>query len=257
VHVAVLLAVFALFAAAAAVRSIAGAPRVVPEDQPRDENAIREPLQFLGPAAVSRVAELGPRISVATETAWRLSYRAPFEIAGCPEAAEWFLTDRGMRLERLLGDLRRGSNEEALAALVLLFETARNTRWAPGLLAHTENAEKLAALAEAWLRTWGPRAPQDAVLAEPALAALLAYGHWMQRASEPLPIGRRDETYEHACAFLATILRDESGRETSLGTALRDRHPAAHAAFESGHDVLAGLRAASEQLQPWLRGDCP
>ncbi|MCC7014315.1 MAG: hypothetical protein IT454_17275 [Planctomycetes bacterium] len=250
-------AVVALLGVAVAVRGIEGAPRVEPFDRPTEADAIREPLQFLGRGAALRIAELGPRISAESQTAWRAAYRAPFDLKDCPQTAEWLVTPAGQRLERLLGDLRRGTREDALAALALVFQLARATEWKPGLLAKTQHAEKLAGFAQDWLRAWSERAASEPVLAEPALATVLAYGLWMKRVSQPRPIGRRDEAYDRALAFLQSILRDGSGRPTALYEALRARHPGVVSGFEGGRDALDAFEAAALQLFPELNGECP
>lgn len=254
--VAATVVVVVLLVGGVALRGIRGRKPVDLIDQPVEDNAIREPMQFLGRGARQRIAELGPRISETNLVAWKSAYRAPYDLSDCPKTAEWLVTPAGQRFERLLGDLRRGTRDEAFAALALLFELVRTTEWAPGLLARTQHAEQLAGLAQEWLRTWSERAATDPLLGEPAVATVVMYGHWMKLASRPLPIGRRDEPYDRAFAFLRTILRDDAGRSTPFAELVRARHPTALASFEGGRDALDGFSAAAKMVFPDLDGEC-
>jgi len=247
----------ALLAAAVAVRGIHGERPIAPADRPQQPDELREPMQFLGRGARMRVAELGPRISAENATIWKAAYRAPFDLDGCPRTAEWLVTPQGQRFERLLGDLRRGTREEAFAALVLVFELARRSEWKAGLLGRTGDAERLASFVQDWLRAWSERAMDDALLAEPAMAAALMYGRWMKLVARPRPIGEDEEAAQRALAFLGTLLIDDSGGSTKLARSLRARHPAAMSAFDDRRDVLEAFSGVAGQLCPDLTGECP
>lgn len=245
-----------LLIAAVSVRGIRGAPALAPQDRPREADAIAEPMQLLGRGASLRIEELSPRVSEPLRASWRASSRLLFGLRGCPELGEWLDGADGQRCERTLGDLRRGTRDEALAVLALTLQLARVTDWETGLLARTQNAERLGALIQEWLRAWGERGVDDATLAEPALAAVLVYGRVMRIAAEAPPVGRFEAPYARATAFLDTLLLDQNGQATRLGQALRARFPSAAAGFESGDDRLLGLDREAERLFAGLNGDC-
>jgi hypothetical protein len=245
-----------LFAAAVAVRAIPGEGPLAPSDRPVAPDAVREPMQLLGRGASLRIAELDGRVGPERAAEWRAARRSVFELQGCPDTAVWLDGPEGQRVARVVGDLRRGTREEALAALALILELARRTDWDPGLLARTADAERLALLLQDWLRAWGERGADDPTLAEPAVTAVLAYARVARRACRAPPIGRIEAIYERARAFLASILADAQGQPTALSRALRARHPTAIEGFDSKQDCLAGFDRAFDQLDPALDGDC-
>jgi hypothetical protein len=248
--------VFAVLAAAVAVRAIRGQAPVAPEDRTREPDAIRAPMQLLGRGASLRIAELDPRTDASRRDEWKWARRTVFELAGCPPLSQWLDGPDGQRLERALGELRRGSREEALGALALVIELGRRTEWDPGLLARSQHAQRLAALLQDWLRAWGERGADDPTLSEPTAAAVAAFAHVMQVAVDAPAIGSDEVAYERARAFLASLLLDAQGQPTALSRALRARHPGAVEEFESRSDVLAGFEAAAAQLFPELDGEC-
>jgi hypothetical protein len=256
IEVSAMVAAIALLVAAIAVRGIRGEAPLAPQDRPRSVDALAQPMQLLGRGAKLRIDELTARISEPLSAAWRASYRLPFELRGCPALSEWLDGRNGQSVERLIADLRRGSRDEALASLALTLQIARATEWEPGLLARTQNAERLGALVQEWLRAWGERGCDDATLAEPTLAATLFYGRVMRIAAEAPPVGRYDAPYERAKAFLEGLLLDQQGQATHLGIALKARHPSAANGFTSSSDALAGLGREAAQLFPELDGEC-
>src|SRR5688572_24436099 len=247
--------VFVLLAAAVAVRAIRGEAPVAPQDRPREPDAIRSPMQLLGRGAFLRMSELDPRVGAAHRDEWKAARRSVFELSECPPLSEWLDGPEGQRLERTLGELRRGTRDEALGALALVIELARRTEWDPGLLGRSQNAQRLAGLLQEWLRAWGERGAEDATLSEPTLAAVLAYAHAMQVAVKAPALGDDEAAYERATSFLSLLLVDAQGQPSALSRALRARHSEAIAEFESRSDVLAGLDAAAEQLFPELDGE--
>jgi hypothetical protein len=245
-----------VFAGALWVRGVHGQPPIEVADRPREPEELAAPMQFLGASAYLRAGELSPRVRDGLREEWTDVQRFTSRIADCPPSSDWFASSAGQRFERLVGELRRGSREEALAALHLVFEVARRTEWAPGLLARTQHADRLAGLVQEWLRSWGPRAAEDTLLSEPAVAATLAYGAWMRRVSQPLPLGGNDEALERARSFLDSLLRDAHGQPTQLSAAIRARHPLALEAFHGRRNVLGGFADAFEQAYPELDGEC-
>jgi hypothetical protein len=249
--VAVLVFVGALY-----VRGVDGEAPVAVADRPREPEELAAPMQLLGASAYLRAGELAPRIRESLREEWRDVQRFTSRIADCPPSSDWIASPAGQRFERLVGELRRGSREEALAALHLVFEVARRTEWAPGLRARTQHADKLAGLFQEWLRAWGPRAAEDTLLSEPAVAATLAYGGLMRRVSQPLPLGGNDEALERARTFLTSLLQDAHGQSTRLAAAVRARHPLALEAFGGKRNTLEGFARAFEQAYPELKGEC-
>ena len=245
-----------LLVAAAAVRGLHGTPPLAPQDRPREKAEIAEPMQLLGRGAALRIEELTARVSEAVKPNWNAAHRLPLELRDCPKLLEWIESADGQRFERLLGELRRGSREDAFASLALTLALARATDWNPGLLARTQNAERLGALLQEWLRVWGERGVGDALLAEPTLAATVLYGRVMRIAAEAPPIGRFDAPYERAKAFLSNALLDSHGQATALGRALQARFPAASAGFDDADDCLAGLDREAAQVFVGLDGKC-
>ncbi|HVS18147.1 MAG TPA: hypothetical protein VMT18_06065 [Planctomycetota bacterium] len=245
-----------LLVAAVAVRGIAGERPPQPEDEPRSPDALVEPLQFLARNGALRMRELGTRIDPARATEWAAMWRRPYELENCPAAAEWLGSPDGLRLERLLAELRRGSRDEALAALALTVQLARATDWDPGLLGRSQHAERIGGLLQDWLRVWGPRAAGDGELLEPTLAALLVYGRVMRTAYKAPAIGRADAPYERARAFLDDLTGARAARRTPLGERLAARHPRAWTTLVEKSDFLAGAAEESRALFPEIDGEC-
>lgn len=248
-------ATIVLFVAALGVRAIPGDAPTRAEDRPREVDELREPMQLLGRSAALRIAELDPRISEPQRSAWLATRRRVFELQGCPKAAEWLDSPDGQAFERHVGELRRGTREDALAALALSVELARRTEWTSGLLRRNPDAERIASLLADWLRTWAGRAPDDTLLGAPTQAATALYAHVMQIAGKRL-LGRDEALDESAVAFLSQHLRDPRGQPTALARGLDAAHPAALRDFGARKDSLAGLDGLARQLFPGLDGEC-
>ncbi len=244
------------FVGAIALRGIRGAGPVAPIDRERAPDELRAPMQLLGPGAKLRAPELTERVREELRDEWSAVQRSVAALSGCPPTAEWLSTPVGQRFERLAAELRRGSREEALAALHLSFELARRSKWHPGLRARTQHADKLAGLLQDWLRAWGERAADDTLLSEPAIAATIAYGALMRRVSQPLPLGGSDEAAARAQTFLGGLLLDRQGQATRLSIALRARHPVALERFGGKRGQLDGFAEAFEHAWPELNGEC-
>ncbi len=246
----------ALLVAAVVVRGIPGARPAAPEDKPDGPEALGEPMQFLSSGASRRMRELAPRIDPARSADWNATWRLPFELQGCPRLMEWLNGPDGLRMERLIGELRRGSRDESLAALALLVQLARSTDWAPGLMAHTEHAERLGGLLQDWLRVWAPKSAEDAQLLEPALAAALLYGRVMRMAYLAPTFGRADAPYDRARLFLDEISGARSGRRTAFGERLAARYPRAWTTLDQKSDFLSGSSEEARLLFPEIDGEC-
>jgi len=245
----------ALLAAAFFVRSIPGGPPLDPSDRTRDRDALREPMQLLGRGAVTRVAELDERVSPELRAEWTRLRQAVFAVSRCPRTGDWLDTVDGLAFERLFSELRRGSRDDALAAQVLLVEIARRTKWAPGLLARTSDAERLGALLQEWMRTWGSRAASDAQLSEPALAGLLLQAR-LERATYLRAIGRDRERYDRAVETFRRLLEDAQGQPTELARALDARHPGLGTDLAARKDGLEPLDIVAGRFFPGLNGEC-
>jgi hypothetical protein len=248
-------ATLALLVGALGVRAIEGQRPLAPQDRPKAERELREPMQLLGRSASLRVAELDALVSESQRQAWTTARRRVFELQGCPKLADWLDGPEGQSLERTLADLRRGSREEALAALTLTAELARRTEWTQGLLRKNPGAERLSRLFADWLRAWAGRAPTDSLLSEPAIAATALYARATTVAGKRL-LSRDDTLDEAATAFLAQQLRDAQGQPTALARAISAAHPAALTGFDERERALAGLDAVAERLFPGLDGEC-
>jgi len=256
IELTAIVATVALLVGAIGVRGLRGALPLAPQDRPREKTEIAEPMQLLGRGASMRIEELTARVSEAVKPNWSAAHRLPFALRDCPKLLDWIESADGQRFERLLAELRRGSREDAFASLALTLALARATEWNPGLLARTQNAERLGALLQEWLRAWGERGVGDTLLAEPTLAATVLYGRVMRIAAEAPPVGRFDAPYERAHAFLANALLDHQGQTTALGRALQARFPAASAGFDDEHDCLSGLDREAAQVFAGLDGKC-
>jgi hypothetical protein len=244
-----------LLAASVFVRGIRGAAPERPEDREPEAGAIAEPVQLLGRGARVRLGDLEPHIAASRRGAWITSARATFALQGCPALQEWLTGADGQAAERLANDLRRGSREEALASLALLFQVARATEWAPGVLG-SNNAERLGALFQDWLRRWAEPAADDPLLAEPAIAAALAYARVMRLAYRAPAIGRAEAPYERARSFLFDLTGANEPRLTAFGESLSSRFPGAFDDFRREADLLEGFDREARVLFPGLTGEC-
>ena len=242
-------------AGAVHVRGLRGALPELPEDRARAEGALAEPLQFLGRGAHLRLEELTPRIGPEHAAAWARGYRIPFDVRGCPQLLDWIATAEGQAFEQLVADLRRGTRDEALAALALVFAAARTTEWAPGVRG-SKNAERLAALLQDWLRKWAEPAARDELLAEPALGAALAYARILRAAYEAPAITRDQALAARARTFLEALTGSAEPRLTAFGEALEARYPDAFDTFRRRADLLEGLAREAFVLFPELDGEC-
>ncbi len=244
------------FAAALAVRGIEAVPPPQPEDVVPERAQIQAPMQFLAGGAAERVAELDPWVSADWRAIWQASRNVVFHIEDCPELLGWMEGSEGLRVERLLEGLRKGSREDALAALTLILQLARATDWAPGLRGRPQQAEKLAGLLAPWLRRWGDASATDPVLHEPALAAALVYGRVMRVAWKGPVVGSNQASYERATAFLTELCGLGSRERTPFGAALQARYARAFALLEGQEDRLRGLSEEAVVLLPDLQGGC-
>lgn len=238
------------------VRGIEVAAPPPPEDRPVDEPHIEEPMQLVAPGARHRREELEAFVSEAHRAAWRESAAVVFSLEGCPWLRPWLEGPEGQRCEQLLERLRAGTRDDALAALALVFELARSTRWRPSW-GHAEHAERLGGLLQEWLRAWAERSADDPVLHQPAMAAALFYGSVMRKAWNAPTFGYNRSSLERARAFLAELVGAGSER-ARFGRALQARYPRAFAAFDDD-EPAAVLRAFSEEsalLFPTAEGDC-
>lgn len=244
-----------LFVFALLVRGAKPAALVRPEDAPADEPRIEQPMQLLARGAALRAAELDRWVSKSQLAEWKAVRGSLFTLQGCPETMDWLDGAEGQRFERCVASLRGGTREDAFAALVLVFQLARATEWKPGMLGHTQHAERLGALLEGWLRTWSARSAKDALLVEPALSATLLYGRAMRLAWRAPVVGYNVAPYERARALL-TEIAGESSHRSEFGQALQSRHPAAARGLASDKDVLDALEEECAVIYPKLVGDC-
>ena len=238
------------------VRGIAPANVASPKDVVDDKPRIAEPMQFLSRGAPLRAAELDNWIANDRRASFKAQRELIFHLEKCPPLMEWIDGVEGLRFERLLSDLRNGSREEALASLALTFELARATKWKPGLLGHSEHAERLGGLLQDWLRVWAERSAKDSLLSDPALAAALVYGKVMRSAWRAPVVGYNQAPFDRAQTFLSELLGAASGRRTAFGEALQSQHARATARLLADKDALAGLDADASILFPDLRGEC-
>ena len=249
---AVLLLVVAL-----GVRGIRAEVPPLPEDVPGEEPTLAEPQQLLARGAELRLRELSGYVDPGRRALWDACHRMPFDLEGCPKLLEWVDGPDGQRFEQLLGELRRGSSEEALAGLALVFQLGRTTKWSPGFRTGTQHAERLAGLLQDWLRVWAEPSASDPVLYEPALGAALLYGRIMRIAYNNPTIGRNEAPYERAKAFLLELTgTGEGARLTDFGQRLQARYPAAFEAMTGKSDFLKGFNTEAKLLFPDLDGEC-
>ncbi len=218
---------------------------------------IVEPLQFLQPSARTRIDELTAYVVLEHRIEWEAAFREVFEIEGCPDARTWLDGARGQAFGRLVGTLRRGSREEAFAALALLFELARNTRWKAGVVyGDSSNAQRVAELLESWLATWAERAARDPLLYEPAVACVLVYGRVMRAAWNAPAFGKNEAARTRATRFLEQLTGARERTRTAFGDALQARYPRAYALLLRDDDSLEGLASEAAAFYPDLDGVC-
>src|SRR5262249_39583785 len=160
---------------------------------------------------------------------------------GCPPLLDWMDGPQGQPIERLLASLRAGTREDALAALVLVFQIGRACEWAPGVVTRrSEHAERLGGLLQDWPRVSGERAARDPPLADPALAAALVYGRAMRAAWKAPLLSNNRAPYERATAFLSELTGMSGSRRTEFGEALRVRYARGAEKLLSPSDALLG-----------------
>jgi hypothetical protein len=243
-----------LFAASLWVRGIRAELPPAPEDRAGSETSIAEPMHFLSGGAENRFEELTRHVSEPQRASWRTQSALLFDLEGCPHLREWIETRDGQRLERMLGELRGGTREDALAALTLIFQLARVTKWNAG----AEHAEHLGGLLADWLRAWAERSADDALLHEPALAAAVFYGRVMEVAWNAPAFGHVRASYEHARTFLSELTGEREGARTAFGRELELRMPRALAALfaTSEEAFFAAFHSEAEIFFPGLDGSC-
>lgn len=253
-----LAATVVLFVTAIAVRGIAPSASVAPEDKVEEGPRIVEPMQFLGAGARLRAGELDLWVATERRPRFKALRELLFHLEDCPDLVEWIDSMDGQRLERMIGELRGGTREEAFASLTLIYQLARSTEWKPGLMTRTPEAqsERLGALLQDWLRTWGERAAKDSLLAEPAEATVLLYAHVLRTAENSPVIGTRSASRERGKAFLAEILGAGQSRRSALGELVQSRHGQAMGIFLGSEDPLGGLAADARTYFPDMNGTC-
>lgn len=245
-----------LLLAGIAARGIRGERPPAPEDLESDPGALSEPMQFLARGAALRMRELSPRISEQHAEEWADTWRLVFGIESCPRLLAWIDGPDGQRCERLLGDLRRGSRDEALASLALLVELSRSTRWSPGLRTGSQHAERLGGLLQDWLRVWAPRSADDPQLLEPALGAVLLYGRVLRKAYDAPTFGFADAPYDRARSFLDDLTGARAPERTPFGARLAERYPRAFETLAARKDFLLGSSEEARRLFPDIDGSC-
>lgn len=246
-----------VFVGAFAVRGIAGRAPLEAVDRPRAPDELAAPMQLLGASAFLRAGELTPRVRETLREEWLDVQKFTARLSGCPRTADWLTTPAGLRFERLADELRRGSREEALACLYLVFELTHRTDWSSGLMERTQDAEKLAGLLREWLRAWAERATDDTLLAEPAVAATITYARAMRTVASPMLFGAGDAaTVARAKQFLSDLLYDVHGQPKRMYGLLKARHPSALDDFETKRDALGGLSEACGIVFPELENGC-
>lgn len=245
-----------LLVAALGVRGLAVDPPPQPEDAEPDRPRIQAPMQFLAGGAPERIAELDAWVSEAQRPVWKASRGIVFHLEGCPALYAWMESTEGLRVERLLGNLTRGTREDALAALALVFQLARVCDWDPGLRGRSQHAERLGSLLALWLRRWGDASADDPVLHEPALTAALAYGTVMRVAWAAPMVGYNKAPYARATDFLEELCGLAPRERTAFGRALQARYDRAFAILEGEDDRLRGLTEEAQALYPGFDGDC-
>lgn len=245
-----------MLALAIVVRGIPAQPVRLPEDDPDVRPQIAEPAQFLQRGAGLRIAELDRFVREPVRPSFRAAREVLFHIEGCPPLLEWIDQAEGQRVVRLLGELRAGSREDALAALALIFRLARATEWKPGLMADTSSAERLGSLLQDWLRAWAERGARDPLLAEPSIAATSLYAQAMRAAWNAPVVGHDVAPYERARAFLLELTGLSTQQRTAFGETLRAREVRAFEQLSAAKDALVGLAQVAQSRFPDIDGEC-
>jgi hypothetical protein len=248
-----------LFAAAVAVRGIPPAKSVAPQDVVEEGPRIVEPMQFLDKGARLRAGELDTWVAADRRERFKTLRQQIFTLRNCPPLLDWLGTLDGQRLERMIVELRSGKREEALASLTLIYQLARATEWKPAMMSNARQApaERLGGLLQDWLRTWGEKGASDPLLAEPSVAATLAYAHVMRIAQMSPLIGQLDEPLQRARTFLTEILAAGQSKRSLLGEMVLIRHGAAMSRLLGGDDPLQGFSADAVTMFPDITGACP
>jgi hypothetical protein len=242
-----------LFVAAIFLRGIEAPRRVAPEQ--RAERAVLAlPLQFLGPSGAKRSGELKALLPEALREPWTRSTTG-LKLSTCPKTLEWLATPVGQQLERTLAELQRGDSAQGLAALVVVVELARNTKWAPNMFLGPEHAERVGQLLQTWLQQFAEKSSDDPTLHEPALAAALLYARVMRAAYDAPALGRNRAPYERAKSFTRGLCGLEAKTQTQFGRALKERHPRAFKSLIED-DFLAGGDEEARLAFPDVAGDC-
>ncbi|HUR28225.1 MAG TPA: hypothetical protein VM509_08555 [Planctomycetota bacterium] len=242
-----------LFVAAIFLRGIEAPRRVAPE-QRAERPVLASPLQFLGPSGAKRSAELKALLPEALRESWIRSTTG-LKLTTCPNTLEWLATPVGQQLERTVAELERGDSAQGLAALVLLVELARHTKWSPSLFLGPEHAERVGDLLQAWLQQFAEKSSDDPTLHEPALAAALLYARVMRAAYDAPALGRNRAPYERAKAFLRGLCGLDAKTQTQFGRALKERHPRAFLSLTED-DFLAGGDEEARLAFPDVDGAC-
>lgn len=251
------LAAVLVFVGAFAVRGLSGEAPIAPADRERAPDELKAPMQFLGASASLRADELTPRVRDSLREDWLFVQQFVARQTGCPRTADWLSSRSGLRFERLTDELRRGSRDEALAGLYLVFELARRTDWSVGLMGRPQDAEKVAGLLRDWLSAWAERATDDTLLAEPAVAATLTYAYAMRAIASPVMFGGGDAaTVARARQFLSDLLYDVQGQPKRMYALLSARHPSSLSDFATKRDALGGFAEACETVFPELGKGC-
>lgn len=243
-----------LLVAGIAVRGIEAERALTPEER-GEAPSVSEPMQLLGAGAQLRVAELDALVAEERRGEWVELRRALFELDGCPALVGWLDGPEGQRLERLHGELARGTSEEGLAALVLVFELARATEWSPGFFGRAQHAERLGALLAEWLRTRADASVDDPLLHDPATAATVLYARVMRSAYRAPMVGRNDAAHERARRFFDELCGLPGGR-SRFGRALQARFARATGMLAEDGDFLAGFEDEAAVLFPAITGSC-
>lgn len=245
----------ALFVGAIFLRGISAPPRIAPELR-SERSAVVSPLQFLGPSGLKRVAELAALLPEAAREPWTRSTAGLHALADCPNTLEWLATPRGQEFERVLGELERGDSTQGLAALVLLVDLARHTKWAPSVFLGPEHCERLGDLLQTWLARFAEKSSDDVTLHEPALAASLLYARTMRAAYRSPTFGRSEAPYARARAFMREVCGLQAKTQTEFGRALKERHPRAFMGLLEADDFLAGADEEARLAFPDIDGAC-
>lgn len=244
-----------LVAAALVVRAIEP-PRAYGPTPEEGGLTLPEPLQFLHGGASLRIDELDAFVDEERRARWVRTREAVLSIEGCPRLSAWLDEPEGLAFEQHLGQLVRGSPEEALGALALVVALARRTEWAPGFLGGGEDAARLGELVADWLRARAPGATDDPLLYEPALSAVVLYARAMRTAYRAPMIGRDDAAYERARSVLERLVGITQRSRTPFGVALAARYGRATDWLAREDDFLAGFDQEADAAFVGLDGGC-